>query len=139
MVRRFHSVVWALFIVAIFGFPAWADPHIKPGQWEITTKTEMPGMPAQSVTHQQCISTNDLVPMSYDANQECKIEDIQYTGNTVLWKMTCGGQGGGMTGSGQVTYSGESMSGVMNMTIQPHGMQMKNTLSGHRIGECQGQ
>jgi hypothetical protein len=118
---------------------AWAEPQMNPGNWEITTKTEMAGMPPQSVTHTQCITNDDIVPVSNDANQECRVTDIQINGNTVSWEMTCGGEQNGMDGTGQVVYAGDSMKGTMTFTIKPYGTTMKNTLSGRRIGNCDGQ
>ncbi|MFO7686413.1 MAG: DUF3617 family protein [Desulfobacterales bacterium] len=114
----------------------WAGPQMNPGNWEITTTTEMAGMPPQTLTHTQCITNEDLVPMSGDANQECQVTDVQMNGNTVSWKITCGGQGGGMSGTGQVTYEGDRMHGTMQMTIAGYGTQVKNTLSGRRVGDC---
>lgn len=137
MAKRLFYVIFISLVIVSFG-TAFAGPNLNPGKWEITTKTEMTGMPPQSVTHEQCITSKDLVPMSGDANQECQVEDIQTNGNTVSWKLTCGGQGGGMTGTGQVTYKGDSMTGTMDMTIEPYGTQVKNTLSGRRIGDCDG-
>jgi len=115
---------------------AWAGPQMNPGKWEITTKTEMAGMPTQSMTHTQCITNEDLVPMSEDANQECQVTDIKIKGNTVSWKIKCSGQGGQMDGTGQVTYLGDTMNGTMIMNIKSYGTQVKNTLSGRRIGKC---
>ena len=115
---------------------AFAGPQMNPGKWEITTKTEMPGIPPQTLTHTQCITNADLVPMSQDANQECKVTDIQTQGGTVSWKISCGGQAGGMSGTGQVTYEGDRMHGTMSMTITPYGTSVKNTLSGRRVGNC---
>jgi hypothetical protein len=117
----------------------WAGPKMNPGKWEITTKTEMAGMPAQSITHTQCITSDDLVPMSDDANQNCQVKNMKTSGNTVTWEITCGGQGGQMDGTGEVTYNGDTMEGKMEMKIQGMDMKVKNTLSGKRIGQCDGQ
>ncbi len=114
----------------------WAGPQMKPGKWEITTKTEMAGMPAQSSTHVQCITGDDLVPMDRNQGQQCQVTDVKTIGNTVSWKITCKGQGGEMTGTGEITYEGDHMQGSMEMTIPGYGSQIKNTLSGHRIGPC---
>lgn len=122
-------------IVLLVGY-AWAEPQINPGKWEITTTTEMAGMSPQSQTHTQCITADDMVPMSEDANQECQVTDITTEGNTVSWRISCGGN---MNGTGSVTYSGDSMNGTMSMTIEPYGTKVHNTLSGWRIGPCDGQ
>ncbi len=126
-------------IIALSAGAAWAGPQMNPGKWEITTKTEMAGMPAQSLTHTQCITNDDLVPMSGDANNNCKVKNMKTSGNTVSWEMTCEGQGGGMDGTGEVTYTGDTMEGKMEMKIRGMDMKVKNTLSGKRIGPCDGQ
>jgi len=113
-----------------------AEPNMNPGKWEITTKTEMAGMPAQSMTHVQCITKNDLVPMSEEAGQQCKVTDVKTSSNTVSFKIACGGQGGGMSGAGTITYDGDTMNGIMTMTISGADMTVKNTLNGKRLGDC---
>jgi len=126
--------------IALLIVHAWAEPQINPGKWEITTTTEMAGMAPQTATHTQCITTDNLVPMSEDANQECQVTDITTQGNTVSWKITCGGKGGNkMSGTGSATYNGDSMHGTMSMTVEPYGTKINNTLSGRRIGACDGQ
>lgn len=139
MTRKTVLIAIIASLALVTGY-AWAGPQMNPGKWEITTKTEMAGMPPQTVTHTQCITDNDLVPMSQDANQECQVTDVRTVGNTVLWKITCGGQGGGgrMEGTGQVTYQGDTMQGFMEMTIADYNMQVKNTLYGRRVGDCDG-
>jgi hypothetical protein len=133
-----NIVVGITMPIALCAGLAWAEPQMNTGKWEITTKTEMAGMPTQTATHIQCITKEDLVPMSQDANQECQVTDIKTIGNTVLWKMACGGQGGSgrMEGTGKITYQGDTMQGIMEMTILDYNMEMKNTLSGRRIGTC---
>jgi len=136
MLRKLFMITLVSFMIVSFSMVC-AGIHMNPGKWEITTQTEMAGMPSQSVSHVQCITADDMVPMSQDANQECQVTDIVYNGNTVSWKISCGGQGGGMEGTGSVTYNGNSMNGVMNMTITGGGnMQIKNTMIGRRLGEC---
>lgn len=89
----------------------------------------MAGIPPQSATRIQCITRDDLVPVSEDAEQECEATDIKIEGDTVSWKISCEGEGGGMEGTGQITYRGDSMNGTMNMTIKPYGSNVKNTFS----------
>ena len=118
---------------------ALAGPKINPGKWKITTTTEMAGMPPQSSTHTQCMTSDALVPMSQNASQECQISDIKTQGNTASWKITCGGGSGKMNGTGVVTYNGDTMNGSMNMIIASHGTAVNNKISGRRIGPCDGQ
>ncbi|HDR16560.1 MAG TPA: hypothetical protein ENN79_13975, partial [Desulfobacteraceae bacterium] len=50
---------------------------------EITTTTEMAGLPPQSVTHIQYVTEDDLVPVSDDAQQECEVTDIEIDGEAI--------------------------------------------------------
>jgi len=127
-----------LLSVAMFWGIAFAGPNVKPGKWEITTKTEMTGMPMTipPVTHTQCLKEGNLVPQSEEANQECKVSDVKVSGDTVSWKLVCSGKNGRMEGTGKTTYSGETMEGEMRMVIQGAGVEVKNKISGKRIGEC---
>lgn len=127
-------------MVSVFFFgPAFAEPNMNPGKWEITIETEMVGMPDMNVppvTHTQCLEKGDLVPQSKEASQECKMTDIEEDGDTVSWKIICSGQNGQMEGTGEVTYGGDSMEGTMDMVIKGADMQIKNKISGRRIGDC---
>lgn len=135
MIRKIMAISVVMSAVLFFSL-AWAAPQMNPGNWKITTKTEMSGMPPQSMTHTQCVTNDNLVPMGEDANKDCKVTDIKTSGNTVSWKITCGGQGGQMDGTGEVTYEGDKMHGTMNMTMKSYGTKIKNTVSGYRIGNC---
>lgn len=118
---------------------AFAGPNMNPGKWEITTETEMVGMPGMNVppvTHTQCLKKGELVPQSKEASQECQVTDIEQDGNTVSWKIICSGQNGQMEGTGKITYRGDSMEGTMDMVIKGAGMRIKNKISGRRIGDC---
>jgi len=129
-------------VMTIFTGNAFAGPNINTGLWEITTDTEMIGMPdmpkmnVPSQTHRQCLSKEDLVPQSKEASQECKIINVSESGDTISWKIICSGKNGSMEGTGEVTYSGDSLEGSMNMEIKGTDMKIRNKIKGHRIGEC---
>ena len=84
-----------IFSITFFGGVVFAGPNMNPGQWEITTETEMIGMAGMNVppvTHTQCLEKGDLVPQSKEASQECQVTDIQQKGDTVSWKIICSGR-----------------------------------------------
>jgi hypothetical protein len=115
---------------------------MQPGLWEITTKTEMPGMPmampAQTFKHcyreEDVADSKKMLPMDKD----CKLDDLSLTGNTATWKLTCKMDGQPMFGQGKMTYSGQSYSGTSQISGNMGGMAMKMNIShsGRRIGEC---
>lgn len=132
--KSFISIVGVILLSAGITL---AGPNMNPGKWEITTKTEMAGMPAQSITHTQCVTNEDLIPRSNDENNNCTVTNMKTIGNTVSWEITCGGQSGQINGTGEITYNGDTMKGKMEMTIKGMGMKIKNILSGKRIGPCE--
>jgi hypothetical protein len=115
-----------------------AEPDMNPGMWEITTQTEMPGMPGMipPVTYTQCIKEDDPVPRSQEESKECRVMDIKEDGDAITWKIVCSGKNGEMEGTGKVIYKGNSMTGTMDMVIKGAAMRIKNTISGKRIGDC---
>ncbi len=113
-------------------------PDMKEGRWEISTKTEMPGMPMSIPTmkHTQCLTKKDLIPQNNQPGNECKITTTSVAGNTVTWNMQCSGNGADMEGRGSITYSGNSFKGKIEITMSKTSMKMISHISGHRIGDC---
>lgn len=112
-----------------------------PGQYEITSKVEMPGMPSpmppQTMTH--CLTEQDPVPNQDASNQDCNITDLVTKGNTISWKMECSQQGQKMESNGQMTYDGDSFEGIIKTKMGSQGGNMTITtiISGKRIGDCE--
>lgn len=112
-------------------------PNMKEGLWEITIKTEMPGMEMPPMKHTQCLTKKDFVPQGpQQPGQECKITETKVVGNTVTWTMQCKTQGGTMKGTGKMTYSGGSFEGTMIMSMPQANMKITTHMSGKRIGDC---
>ncbi|MCC6545117.1 MAG: DUF3617 family protein [Nitrospirae bacterium] len=116
-------------------------PDFHEGLWEITSVSEMPGMPAMpSVKQNQCMTNKDYVPHSKEEkDSSCTVSDLKTSGNTVTWKMICKSKEGDMDGKGTITYSKDKLDGssVINMQMPGMGkMQIKNKLTGRRIGNC---
>jgi len=109
------------------------------GQWEIKTEMTMPGMPMNMppMTMTQCVTKQEAEdPQKYlpqNPQGKCTMSDYKVTGDKVTWKMTCQGQGA-MSGTGEVTYKGDTFESVMNMEGQGQKMIMKST--GKRLGDC---
>ena len=127
--------------------PAYAQaPNMREGLWEITTQMEMTGkegaqMPRQTVKH--CMTKQDVsdprrtTPGGKERDSKCKMTDYKMQGNTATWKMACEGEGA-MTGTGSITYAGDSYTGNQTMSMNRSGqvMNMKMSYSGKRLGDC---
>ncbi len=126
------------FILAGHSF---AEMNMKDGMWEISMKTEMPGMPAAMppVKFTQCLTKKDLVPQRKEKNENCKLLNTKIDGSTVTWAVQCQTKDGTIDGTGKITYTGGGFDGVtkMVMNTKDHGkMEMTSNMSGRRIGEC---
>jgi len=103
--------------------------------WEVTMKMEMAGMPAMPARTQNVCNRKgnpDATKMG-DKDSECKVSDKKQSGNKSSWKFTCT-KPTAMTGTGEVTYSGDTYQGIMTMVSDD--MNMKQTFSGRKVGSC---
>jgi hypothetical protein len=114
---------------------------MREGEWEITMKMEMPGMPMAMPPQvmQRCITKKDLadahkpVPGPQAGDSRCKLSDHKMQGNTATWKMTCED---GTTGSGTATYGETSYTSTITTLQggQPPALTMHQ--NGRYLGVC---
>lgn len=131
------SIVFSLFLGSI----AYAEPNMQEGMWEITSKTEMPGMPMEMppMKFNQCLTKKDIVPQKKEKNEDCKMVSTNVDGNTVTWVMQCRMKDGTMDSTGKITYKGNGFDGVVKavMNTKDTGkMEVTQQMSGRRIGDC---
>jgi hypothetical protein len=133
-----------LIILAILVSLVWvagASAEIKDGLWEITTKIEMKGVPAQmpASTVRQCITKNNPVPQADNKGYQCKTKDHNVSGDTVTYTIECTGKDSVVLTSGKTTYKGNMFDGTSTTNIKTKGqpeIQMTNKISGKYIGPC---
>ncbi|MDD4930376.1 MAG: DUF3617 family protein [Gallionella sp.] len=103
--------------------------------WEMTSKTDMPGMSMPAVVHTACVVKSDAYqPQTAPEQKNCEMTDVTFSGNTTRWKMRCTGRDA-MDGSGEMTRSKDTMKGSIKLSMQ--NMQMTQFISGRLIGRCQ--
>ena len=120
-----------------------AQSPMRPGRWEVTMQMQMPNMPMQmpATKTSSCITAEQLGkdPASSlpsggpNPQNQCKVTDYKFVGNTATWKVVCSGRQE-MTADGEMTYMEDSYVGSMKMTT-PQGM-MSMKLEGKRLGDC---
>lgn len=133
-------------VFAVVGSLIWinsASAQMKEGQWEITTKAEIKGMPIQmpATTIKQCMTKKDMAPKpeKQPKGQECVMKDQNITGDTVTYTMECQNEKSTTVVSGKITYKGDSFDGSSDTTVKTKGkpdMQMNSTMSGKYLGPC---
>ena len=135
--KKLVAALIILLTVSSISF-AGSKPNMREGLWEITSKTEMAGMPVEMlpVTFTQCLTEKDLVPQNSQPDQQCKITDVKVNGNTVSWAIQCETQGNEMKGAGKITYNGDSFEGTITISMPQANVNMISHMSGRRIGDC---
>lgn len=131
----FFAAALAAAVSAAPAVPAFAAPQMTPGMWEYTVKVEMPGMNMPGNTVKQCYTPADVADSrkALPVDKHCDVSDMKTEGNTVSWKMRCGGPQA-MSGSGTMTLEPTRTSGIIKMSTQ--GMNMTEHIEGKRIGDC---
>ena len=114
--------------------------YAAPGEyWEVTSKTEMPGMPfaMPATTMKVCIAKGgEKDPGKTSGDKDCKMTNIKTVGNKTTWKVRCDRNGEVMTGSGEQTTSANGYQGKMQFSGKSGGqdVNMSSVFSGKRIG-----
>ncbi len=140
MLQRF-ALVGSLIGFVLFAGSAFGEMNMREGMWEMTMKTEMPGMRFEipPMKFNQCMTKKDVVPQRRQENKDCQIKNTKIEGNTVSWHVQCSTKDGTVDGTGKITYRGDSFDGVMK-TVSNNGksgkMEMTQHMSGRRIGDC---
>ena len=108
------------------------------GTWEVTMVSRNPvtGQPIRETTT-ECIQDGSFDPAAaMMEDNTCRVIDKQEKGNSVSWKIECGG--GDMPvfhGEGSFVSHGNSAEGKMKMimTMGNNTLEMSNTWSGRKI------
>ncbi|HET7098041.1 MAG TPA: DUF3617 family protein [Casimicrobiaceae bacterium] len=140
---RQHARIPLAFVVAALAAVGLASADAfgqgKDDLWEVTSKMEMPGMPMAmpAQTHRVCIAKNGKDDAYIPKRDGCSLQDSKRVGNKVTYKMTCTGKDP-MTIAGETTFAANSYDGRMAMSGKMDGqqMQMSQTYSGKRVGDC---
>ena len=137
-----HAKIWTglvLFLGAI-NLSA-AEMKVKPGKWEFVSTTNMAMMGApRSHTNTQCLNESGVSPKTLmkDMAQGCQLLDSNTSKSSMSWKVQCQQEGGEMTGEGQVSSTGDTLQGGMNMKMSFNGqaMDMSVEWTGKHVGAC---
>ena len=103
--------------------------------WNITIKTEMPGMPMPEISQTVCLPRGEAyIPEKVPHQKHCKISEVKVSGNRTTWKIHCSDREA-VHGNGVVNRTAKTMKGTVDLSSQ--NIQMTQTISGKRVGACQ--
>jgi hypothetical protein len=128
---------WA---VALAGLAMAPIAHAQGGPdelWNMNTRMEMAGMPGQTMNQQVCMEKGETRPERMQQDPNCKVTEQRRTGNKMTWKVVCSGRDP-MTGTGEMTRTGDTLNGRMRMQGKSGGEAVDMTIvySGTRAGAC---
>ncbi len=110
-------------------------PDLKEGLWEITSSIDEPDMPKEMLrqTYKNCLTKKDYIPYK-EEDKGCKVTKFDAKGNTVTWTIICKDAEGTSTGTGRVTYKGDTFEGLIKFK-DPEG-EMSMSMKGRWVGKC---
>jgi len=124
-------------------------PNLRPGQYEDTEETSIPGRPGKMARkYLRCYTAEDLKDWNNlfkedDSRRRCKIVDRKATGTTLMLTKQCAAGDGTLTATIDVTVtSPDSYQAVVNMkqssgrATNPMLQGSTTTATAKRIGEC---
>jgi len=134
-------IVTTLTITSLFlALPALAcaGSNMQPGQWEITSSIDLPGMsfsmPASK--NMQCISGDEPIPQAQQQSDKCRLVENEIDGDRVSWELHCESDGGTLTSRGEIVYQGDRFEG----TVVSQGGRLQGgitqRMTGKRVGDC---
>ncbi len=139
MFKKINFIFTVMCVVFLFSMNSFAL-DFNPGEYQITSKIKMQGMPsgmpAQTIT--ECVSEQDPIPKTDSSDQGCEVHNMKQNGNVITWEMECNQEGQKITSQGEMIYSGDSFKGTITTKMGPQAGNMVITteITGKRIGNC---
>ena len=115
--------------------------EITPGEWELTVKQNVSGMPVgvPIQKHRECFSDDDPIPTSFLKARQCDVIEQRVRHRTVYFKINCFTEHGSVINQGKIRFSplkivGDSKTDLGEVAGRTTVLRYKFT--GRRIGEC---
>ena len=94
-----HKFTMILFCALALTTAAAAETSIEPGQWKVTTRTEMNGAAVPPQVKSKCLTSEQagdvaktFGPESGTVNSTCERTEFKETGRMLKWRLQCKGQ-----------------------------------------------
>jgi len=125
-----------------------AQNSIKEGKWEMTVVNKVEGLPPEvsavmnqqgmTTTVTQCITNKNPVPQPKELPTGCSMPQIQKNGDSITYQITCDNGDFQMNQNGEMTYTGDTMRGIIKSHQSVKGMNIDSSMeiSGRYLGPC---
>ena len=154
-----------MLVLTLLCLPTLASAEIKYGLWSFDTTMSMPDMPkmpanmpqlppgvklppgmnmpkmtdgGMQMTFQHCVTKDNVVPKNNKDKEDCKIDKMTRSGDTVSATMVCKTPHGEMKGAFSGSYSGNTMKSTTDISGTSHGhpINMHQETTGKYLGAC---
>ena len=119
-----------------------AAVDIVEGEWELTVKYTMSGMPISNpVEHyRECFSQEDPIPTSFLNARNCQIIDQHIRYRTVYYRLNCFTEHGSIINEGKIHFSAMKIYGDAKSDlgeVAGRNSVLRYKFTGRRLGDCQ--
>ncbi len=133
---------YVFLLVVFFGLNSYVSAlEVTAGEWEITVKQYVSGMPVgvPEQKYRECFSDDDPIPTSFLKARQCDVIKQHVRHRTVYYKVNCFTEHGSIINEGKIRFSSFKISGSSKTDLgkiagRPNTLGYKFT--GRRIGEC---
>ncbi|HYX67284.1 MAG TPA: DUF3617 family protein [Burkholderiales bacterium] len=133
--------LWLL--LALAGAPA-ASAGVSPGNWEFTVDVSISENAASSgpIVRTRCLSEADARDpqrvLAETGNSGCEFSNARDTGSEYTFSVDCRGGSVPVHGSGRVTYSAETLQGVIDLVAEQPNLRITthSKVRARRLGPC---
>ncbi len=131
-----------LIIVILISFTGKALAlEVTAGEWELTVKQNVSGMPVGVPTqkYRECFSDDDPIPTSFLKARQCDVIEQRVRHRTVYYKINCFTEHGSVINEGKIRFSSFKISGTSKTDLGEVGGRptiLGYKFTGRRMGEC---
>ena len=109
---------------------------MQPGNYEFTTRMEMPGMPVAMppMTAQHCLKAEDIAKNEQyrtDRSEDCELKNLKQSGGRTTFDLACKD---GTTARAEYNVTDTGMTGKTVMTRE--GQTITMNIAAKRVGDC---
>jgi hypothetical protein len=138
-ILRLATIAWVGVLAGIFSERAMAEPvNLREGLWRMEIEMTIPGRGPETgpLTHERCLSPNNVMQLVVPPNSPCRIGSMDMQASRMRWKVSCVQGEVRAKGEGALVFADDKFSGEMMTSTEPFGIKVTQKVSGRYLGAC---
>ena len=116
--------------------------EIVEGEWELSVKFTMSGMPISNPAehYRECFTQEDPIPTSFLNARNCQVIDQHSRYRTVYYRLNCFTENGSIINEGKIHFTSMKISGDAKTDlgdVAGRNSVLRYKFTGRRLGDCQ--